>query len=391
MELDLGGFGDAVGGMAQGAGKALGGLMGGLTTTANIIAGTHDDIQAKKERQRQMDVITDSAVMLDHVNNGRIEDFNRVAVSALDNKIGNMVDPSHTLQIADWVNSGDPELVEKGKNELRDVLREAQVRKLIPKDKLTDSIISGGSGNEDVAEIATFKYLTAGLSKELVEKAKKIDLGLIPRAVGSSSQTITNEGTAGMVAQTEATIAGAKEGAKLSAQYELKPKVEAAVATAVAHATLASDAIKEQRSNATTYNVYNTGMENLYKSMGGTTTGPFVGILPAITTNQQIADGAVAVMAPVLKQMFRAAGEGVFTDKDQEMLLQMVPSRTDTPEARVSKIGMIDMVVKAKLGITDGGGQRTTEGEMAPSAGGLSPDQAQRLQELRQKQAAGVI
>lgn len=39
----------------------------------------------------------------------------------------------------------------------------------------------------------------------------------------------------------------------------------------------------------------------------------------------------------------------------------------------------------------DVGGQRNTGGILPPSGGGLSPEQAQRLEVLRQKRAAGTI
>jgi hypothetical protein len=55
-------------------------------------------------------------------------------------------------------------------------------------------------------------------------------------------------------------------------------------------------------------------------------------------------------MAPVLKQLFRAAGEGVFTDKDQELLIQMIPTRETNPEARKAMLDNIDAIVRAKLG-----------------------------------------
>ena len=55
-------------------------------------------------------------------------------------------------------------------------------------------------------------------------------------------------------------------------------------------------------------------------------------------------------MAPVLKQLFRASGEGTFTDKDQEMLIAMVPTRSTLPEARVVQLAAIDSIVSAKLG-----------------------------------------
>jgi hypothetical protein len=98
--------------------------------------------------------------------------------------------------------------------------------------------------------------------------------------------------------------------------------------------------------------MYDTAMNGLTESLGETTTGPVAGWLPAITSNQQVADGAVAAMAPVLKQLFRSSGEGAFTDKDQELLIEMIPTRKDNPEARVAKIKNIDAIVRAKLSST---------------------------------------
>ena len=90
--------------------------------------------------------------------------------------------------------------------------------------------------------------------------------------------------------------------------------------------------------------------KGLEAGLGRTETGPLVGRIPAFTTDQQIAEGSVAATAPILKQIFRIAGEGTFTDKDQELLMRMVPTRTDTEEARKAKIENIDRIVRAKLG-----------------------------------------
>jgi hypothetical protein len=103
-------------------------------------------------------------------------------------------------------------------------------------------------------------------------------------------------------------------------------------------------------SNQQALHVYKTGMAGLTAAMRGAETGPLVGRLPAFTAAQQTADGAVAAMAPVLKQLFRSAGEGVFTDKDQEMLIAMLPTRADRPRARNAKIANINRIVEAKLG-----------------------------------------
>ena len=99
--------------------------------------------------------------------------------------------------------------------------------------------------------------------------------------------------------------------------------------------------------------------KGLEEGLGNSETGPLAGRIPAFTTEQQVADGAVAATAPILKQIFRAAGEGTFTDKDQELLLQMVPTRLDTPEARKAKIENLDRIIRAKLG------------QATPSSGGV--------------------
>lgn len=101
----------------------------------------------------------------------------------------------------------------------------------------------------------------------------------------------------------------------------------------------------------TAYKTYQAGVKSLEDAMSGTTTGPVMGRLPALTASQQIAEGAEATMAPVLKQLFRDSGEGTFTDADQALLMKMVPGRTDHPEARKAKLEMIDGIVRAKLGI----------------------------------------
>lgn len=115
----------------------------------------------------------------------------------------------------------------------------------------------------------------------------------------------------------------------------------------------ASDAAKEktkQEDIQKTLGMYVEARNGLLTGLSGATSGPVSGRLPAVTSGQQVAEGGVAAMAPVLKQLFRVAGEGTFTDKDQELLLGMVPTRADHPEARKAKMENIDRIVSAKLG-----------------------------------------
>lgn len=100
-----------------------------------------------------------------------------------------------------------------------------------------------------------------------------------------------------------------------------------------------------------TLDVYTQARNGLIQALGGTETGPLAGRMPSFTTPQQVGEGAVAAMAPVLKQLFRSSGEGTFTDKDQELLLRMVPTRLDSPEARKAKLANIDRIISAKLGL----------------------------------------
>ncbi|MFA5026404.1 MAG: hypothetical protein WC713_00880 [Candidatus Methylomirabilota bacterium] len=106
---------------------------------------------------------------------------------------------------------------------------------------------------------------------------------------------------------------------------------------------------KEQSEREAAFRLYETARDGLLSGLEKSATGPIVGRLPAVTAKQQTAEGAVSAMAPVLKQLFRVSGEGVFTDRDQELLINMVPKRSDKPAARVDKTRNIDNIVRAKL------------------------------------------
>ncbi len=120
-------------------------------------------------------------------------------------------------------------------------------------------------------------------------------------------------------------------------------------ATAKAQAEATAEQQQELTANQRTLEVWGVAKQGLVRALSGTSTGPVQGQLPAVTSGQQIAEGAVAAVAPVLKQLFRSAGEGVFTDRDQQLLLDMVPSRGDHQETIKAKIEMIDAIIQAKL------------------------------------------
>lgn len=138
---------------------------------------------------------------------------------------------------------------------------------------------------------------------------------------------------------------------------------EAAGAAQVAQATAGAKATGEITGTRTAkaptaYAAYQSGVHSLENAMSQIATNPIAGRLPALTAKQQTAEGAEATMAPVLKQLFRDSGEGTFTDADQTLLMKMVPTRKDHPEARKAKLEMIDGIVRAKLGVNAGAQKR---------------------------------
>ena len=108
---------------------------------------------------------------------------------------------------------------------------------------------------------------------------------------------------------------------------------------------------QEAEVNKRAYDTFNIAIKNIESSMADTATNPLVGAFPAVTPEAQTAESSVSTMAPILKQLFRSSGEGVFTDKDQQLLLDMVPTRSDYGAARQNKINMIQQVVRSKLGL----------------------------------------
>jgi len=149
-------------------------------------------------------------------------------------------------------------------------------------------------------------------------------------------------------------VGGDAGGAALSAaEQQRQAEVEQARQEAMAKEGVKAQAgaAETERSNTAAYSAYESGMRGLAESLGKTTTGPVAGLLPAFSDEQRIADGAIAAMAPILKQMFRSAGEGTFTDNDQKLLMDMIPTRQDGPAVQRAKFSNIDSIVRAKLGV----------------------------------------
>jgi hypothetical protein len=187
-------------------------------------------------------------------------------------------------------------------------------------------------------------------STQLEKDSARRKLGDLARVGTSAQERIAQDPElTTKVSESQSQITESKEIGKLSAQLKLTPQVKSAVSDAVELSKATAKVNEKNRSNANTLAVYEAGIGALSEALDITTTGPVSGLLPALTANQQAADGAVAAMAPILKQMFRSAGEGNFTDADQKLLLDMIPTRADLPEARAAKLKNIDLIVRAKL------------------------------------------
>ena len=132
-------------------------------------------------------------------------------------------------------------------------------------------------------------------------------------------------------------------------QPEFKAEVAAAEGAAKGEATAAVDKVERDRKNTIALDTFTIGLSSLGSALNKTDTGPLVGNMPAISPEAQVAEGAISMMGPLLKDTFRGAGEGTFTDADQRLLMGMVPTRKDHPEARTAKIEMIKSIVASKL------------------------------------------
>ena len=388
-------------GTLQDAGRILQGAAAGMQgqgeqwRRTNVLEQQYKNQNDRADRKEQTDadiarqktLFTDSLSQLNFFNMGRYDLVEKLGNSRL--QLGAQNHPNidfttptgEITELAKLAQSPDPKVAKQAQDLLGKTLNNGvQVGVglgILKKDSLP------GADDDAPSNVREWKFYE-GLSPtdqnrflEMKRAQKLIDMGGGAQGVvtGTGVTPVTGsgqgvEGFRGEFAATEGNLEGIKsaaaEGGRLAAQWKLKPAVEAAVTEAVAVATQASIIRKEERSNAIAYKVYDTAMSSLGAALHDTSTGPFVGWLPSLTTNQQIADGAVAAMAPILKQIFRSAGEGTFTDSDQKLLIEMLATRADSPEARISKIRSIDAIVRAKLNM---------DGQSAPvGAGGPSQE-----------------
>lgn len=102
-------------------------------------------------------------------------------------------------------------------------------------------LLTRATAGQGTAAQREFAELTVDLSAEDLDRARRVELGLSPRATGSAAQTIARTGTTQDVAASQAIIkgaeAGATEEAKQTQQLAFKPRIAKAVALAKAEAS----------------------------------------------------------------------------------------------------------------------------------------------------------
>lgn len=318
------------------------------------LAALDPDIAAKSlatfqtlDQNRQKAFFLDARQAKRMLEAGDVEGFKKLANDRLEMVSQLNGDPSDTLSVLDSVVKGD---IPGAISQLSMAEQAGIDAGFLEDPRIMEAKLASVTGLSSEARTFNDMVKKAGLTPAEEKLARRIELGLAPRAVGSAAQTISqDQNLTNQVAASEAAIAGAKEGAKLAQEYKLKPKIAEAVGIAQGKVKLALDQEEEGRSDAKALRVFDAAMTSLNEALGGTTTGPVAGLLPAMTANAQMADGAVAMIAPTLKQIFRTAGEGNFTDADQKLLMDMVPTRTDSPEARMFKMNAINTIVRQKL------------------------------------------
>ena len=104
------------------------------------------------------------------------------------------------------------------------------------------------------------------------------------------------------------------------------------------------------------YKQFGVAMKNLEDKLGKMEymdQGPIVGMAPAISTEAQNFEAARAAMAPILKQLFRGAGEGVFTNQDQQVLMRMLANRGQDAVPAKDAMNNVRRMVASKLGMPD--------------------------------------
>ena len=188
-------------------------------------------------------------------------------------------------------------------------------------------------------------------TNEDVRRSAKVALKLMAAPIGSAMTTLSGGSEEDQDAFTDLTenVDYSKTKGKLKAEFKFKPEVAEAVQLATLQAKDAADLFVENRGNNRALAVYDTSIDTVRSAFDKASTGPIAGWFTAMGANNQMAKASVAMMGPLMKDIFRSAGEGTFTDGDQALLMSMLPSTSDKPEAVAFKLEFMDKIIRSKL------------------------------------------
>ena len=205
-----------------------------------------------------------------------------------------------------------------------------------------------------------FNAMTSGMTDEDIEKAKRIELGLDSRAgtLTGDERLGNDENMTTKVANSQATIEGAKssakETAKLNAQAELLPKIRADIKAAEVDATASGESLTAHKrakaalpglqevvgklktlSDVATYTLTGRAFNEVTKQLGfGSTEGGTARVqMRSIVDNQVL---------PLLRETFGAA----FTKAEGDSLRETMLDLDSTPDA---KKATLDAFIEQKM------------------------------------------
>lgn len=208
-------------------------------------------------------------------------------------------------------------------------------------------VVESPAGQISSAEQRAFEANIADLSPEEQDIARRVKLGLSPRAVGSGKiTTAVTPGLAEQVAESEGQIAGAKEGEKLKKQLKFLPKIRAAVKAAEVRAAAEGEALTDlARSQAAMPGLREavSQLRELAPVATSTLGGRFFDVAVKETGfgSTEGANARVKFIAiinnqvlPLLRQTFGAA----FTEREGETLKATMGDPNATPEQKVLQL-----------------------------------------------------
>ena len=244
--------------------------------------------------------------------------------------------PSDSMEIAPYLMSGDTESIKQMADGVINLGRELGYLR--------------GAGDTP-SGVREFEYLADGLTDEEREKARRIELGLTPRAMGNASMTIANDpNLTNKVADSEAKIAGAKsgatEGAKLEQQKLYMPEIKALVTEAEREARSKGENLSEFKKAQIAMPQLRQAVQDL-RELAPLVTHTYAGRIFDEAVKQTgfgATKGATArakyiamidnQMLPLLKQTFGSA----FTVKEGEQLKATMGDPNASPEEKAAQL-----------------------------------------------------